>query len=41
MIIEMRDGVLKEFTTLGLTLYALMPTFAGPIDRFKRFNRGL
>ena len=40
MIIEMRDGVLKEFT-LGefLRFMLFMPTFtSGPIDRFKRFN---
>ena len=40
MIIEMRDGVLKEFTLWEFLRFMLfMPTFSsGPIDRFKRFN---
>ena len=40
MIIEMRDGVLKEFTIGEFLRFMLfMPTFtSGPIDRFKRFN---
>lgn len=40
MIIEMRDGVLKEFGLLEFLRFLLfMPTFSsGPIDRFKRFN---
>lgn len=40
MIIEMRDGVLKEFTVWQLLRFLLfMPTFSsGPIDRFRRFN---
>ncbi|MGT2715259.1 D-alanyl-lipoteichoic acid biosynthesis protein DltB [Streptococcus respiraculi] len=40
MIIEMRDGVLKEFS-LGqfLRFLLFMPTFSGgPIDRFRRFE---
>ena len=41
MIIEMRDGVLKEFTLWEFLRFMLfMPTFSsGPIDRFKRFNQ--
>ncbi len=40
MIIEMRDGVLKEFTLWQFLRFLLfMPTFSsGPIDRFKRFD---
>ncbi|MFC5630791.1 MULTISPECIES: D-alanyl-lipoteichoic acid biosynthesis protein DltB [Streptococcus] len=40
MIIEMRDGVLKDFTVWQLLRFLLfMPTFSsGPIDRFRRFN---
>ena len=40
MIIELRDGVLKEFTLWEFLRFMLfMPTFSsGPIDRFKRFN---
>ena len=40
MIIEMRDGVFKEFTLWEFFAFMLfMPTFSsGPIDRFKRFN---
>lgn len=40
MIIEMRDGVLKEFGLWEFLRFLLfMPTFSsGPIDRFKRFN---
>lgn len=40
MIIEMRDGVLKEFTLWEFLRFLLFfPTFSsGPIDRFKRFN---
>jgi len=40
MMIEMRDGVLTEFTIWEFLRFLLfMPTFSsGPIDRFKRFN---
>ena len=40
MIMEMRDGVLTEFTLWEFLRFLLfMPTFSsGPIDRFKRFN---
>ena len=40
MIIELRDGVLKEFSLWEFLRFMLfMPTFSsGPIDRFKRFN---
>ena len=40
MIIELRDGVLKEFNLWEFLRFMLfMPTFSsGPIDRFKRFN---
>ncbi|WP_161979361.1 D-alanyl-lipoteichoic acid biosynthesis protein DltB [Streptococcus sp. S784/96/1] len=40
MIMEMRDGVLKDFTVWQLLRFLLfMPTFSsGPIDRFRRFN---
>ena len=40
MIIEMRDGTLKEFSLWEFLRFLLfMPTFSsGPIDRFKRFN---
>lgn len=40
MMIEMRDGVLTEFTLWEFLRFLLfMPTFSsGPIDRFKRFN---
>lgn len=40
MIMEMRDGVLCEFTMWEFLRFLLfMPTFSsGPIDRFKRFN---
>ena len=40
MIMEMRDGVLSEFTMWEFLRFLLfMPTFSsGPIDRFKRFN---
>ena len=40
MIIELRDGVIKEFTLWEFLRFLLfMPTFSsGPIDRFKRFN---
>lgn len=40
MIMEMRDGVLSEFTLWEFLRFLLfMPTFSsGPIDRFKRFN---
>ncbi|EHJ52594.1 D-alanyl-lipoteichoic acid biosynthesis protein DltB [Streptococcus macacae] len=40
MIMEMRDGVLKEFTFWEFMRFMLfMPTFSsGPIDRFRRFN---
>ena len=41
MIIELRDGVLKEFNLWEFLRFMLfMPTFSsGPIDRFKRFNK--
>ena len=41
MIIELRDGVLKEFNLWEFLRFMLfMPTFSsGPIDRFKRFNQ--
>ena len=41
MIIEIRDGVLKEFNLWEFLRFMLfMPTFSsGPIDRFKRFNK--
>ena len=40
IMIEMRDGVLTEFTLWEFLRFLLfMPTFSsGPIDRFKRFN---
>lgn len=40
MMIELRDGVLKDFTLWEFLRFLLfMPTFSsGPIDRFKRFN---
>ncbi|MGT2847268.1 D-alanyl-lipoteichoic acid biosynthesis protein DltB [Streptococcus massiliensis] len=40
MIMEMRDGVLKDFSLWQFLRFMLfMPTFSsGPIDRFKRFN---
>ena len=40
MIIELRDGVLKEFNLWEFLRFMLfMPTFSsGPIDRVKRFN---
>ena len=40
MIIEMRDGTLKDFSLWEFLRFLLfMPTFSsGPIDRFKRFN---
>lgn len=40
MIIEMRDGVLKDFGLWEFLRFLLfMPTFSsGPIDRFRRFN---
>ncbi|RKV69546.1 MAG: D-alanyl-lipoteichoic acid biosynthesis protein DltB [Streptococcus sp.] len=40
MMIELRDGVLKEFSLWEFLRFMLfMPTFSsGPIDRFKRFN---
>lgn len=40
MIIEIRDGVLKEFSVQQFLRFLLfMPTFSsGPIDRFRRFN---
>ena len=40
MIIEMRDGVLTEFTLWQFLRFLMfLPTFSsGPIDRFKRFN---
>ena len=40
MIIELRDGVLKDFNLWEFLRFMLfMPTFSsGPIDRFKRFN---
>ncbi|MGT2799914.1 D-alanyl-lipoteichoic acid biosynthesis protein DltB [Streptococcus marmotae] len=40
MIIELRDGVLTEFTLWQFLRFLLfMPTFSsGPIDRFKRFE---
>ena len=40
MIIELRDGVLKEFSLWEFLRFMLfLPTFSsGPIDRFKRFN---
>ncbi|MBP2624171.1 D-alanyl-lipoteichoic acid biosynthesis protein DltB [Streptococcus oricebi] len=40
MIMEMRDGVLKDFSAWEFYRFLLfMPTFSsGPIDRFKRFN---
>ncbi|MGT2742099.1 D-alanyl-lipoteichoic acid biosynthesis protein DltB [Streptococcus plurextorum] len=40
MIIEMRDGVLTEFSLWQMLRFVLfMPTFSGgPIDRFKRFD---
>ena len=41
MIIELRDGVLKDFNLWEFLRFMLfMPTFSsGPIDRFKRFNQ--
>ena len=41
MIIELRDGVLKDFSLWEFLRFMLfMPTFSsGPIDRFKRFNQ--
>ena len=41
MIIELRDGVLKDFSLWDFLRFMLfMPTFSsGPIDRFKRFNQ--
>ena len=40
IIIELRDGVIKDFTFWEFLRFLLfMPTFSsGPIDRFKRFN---
>ena len=40
MIIELRDGVIRDFTLWEFLRFLLfMPTFSsGPIDRFKRFN---
>ncbi|CVN30031.1 transport protein DltB [Streptococcus pneumoniae] len=40
IIIELRDGVIKDFTLWEFLRFLLfMPTFSsGPIDRFKRFN---
>ena len=40
IIIELRDGVIKDFTLWEFLRFMLfMPTFSsGPIDRFKRFN---
>lgn len=40
IIIELRDGVIKNFTLWEFLRFLLfMPTFSsGPIDRFKRFN---
>ena len=40
MMIELRDGVLKDFSLWEFLRFMLfMPTFSsGPIDRFKRFN---
>ncbi|MDG3131934.1 D-alanyl-lipoteichoic acid biosynthesis protein DltB [Streptococcus suis] len=40
MIIEMRDGVLTEFSLVSFLRFLLfMPTFSsGPIDRYKRFT---
>ena len=40
MIMEMRDGVLSDFSLWQFLRFMLfMPTFSGgPIDRFKRFN---
>ncbi len=40
IIIELRDGVIKDFTLWeSLRFLLFMPTFSsGPIDRFKRFN---
>ncbi|MBM7635317.1 D-alanyl-lipoteichoic acid biosynthesis protein DltB [Streptococcus saliviloxodontae] len=40
MLMEMRDGVLTEFSLWQFLRFLLfMPTFSsGPIDRFKRFN---
>ena len=41
MMIELRDGVLKDFSLWEFLRFMLfMPTFSsGPIDRFKRFNQ--
>ena len=41
MMIELRDGVLKDFNLWEFLRFMLfMPTFSsGPIDRFKRFNQ--
>ncbi|MGR3741567.1 D-alanyl-lipoteichoic acid biosynthesis protein DltB [Companilactobacillus sp. DQM5] len=41
MIIELRDGVIKEFTLMEFLRFMLfMPTLSsGPIDRFQRFNK--
>ncbi|KHD45107.1 D-alanyl-lipoteichoic acid biosynthesis protein DltB [Streptococcus hongkongensis] len=40
MIIEMRDGTLKDFTFLSFLRFIIfLPTFSsGPIDRYRRFN---